>query len=114
MESHYLASSRSLAAGLLSCRRVDCVEDQAPVNAELTAVNITDAIQLEIDRYQADNGMRQPAALQLGKQQMTALHQFRVKYGNTMPLQPLDEPKYNGIPIEEMQDDDHLSAIGDE
>ena len=72
--------------------------------------NISDRIEDAIDQFVASNDHQQPTKILLGRKTHAELKQFVVKYSNNEPLSGF--PNYNGIPIDEIDTDYHLSVCG--
>ena len=74
-------------------------------------MNISDRIADAIEAFVEANGGAVPTLIRLGRLQAGALKEFRDRY-SSHPSPGPHGPNYNGIPIEELAVEDHLSVDG--
>lgn len=74
-------------------------------------MNICYLIDEEIRAFTEQNGGRKPAVIRLGRLQLAALKKFEASYTSSAVEESLKlgVPNYEGIPIETLNVDEHLS-----
>lgn len=74
-------------------------------------MNIIDSIRAQIDKFEADYGS-EPTVIRLGRTQSSALRAAAAEYdgGAVSAAERLGKPNFDGIEIQEVEVDDHLSV----